>query len=47
MANFPIQVILDSDRYIQDIPPHQGGSRTDFYSGRDSLFVSHKERITT
>lgn len=47
MANFPVQVILDSDRYIQEIPPHKGGGRKDFYSGKNALFVSHKENITT
>lgn len=47
MANFPVQVILDSDRYIQEIQPPQGGSRKDFYSGKNELFAIHKERITT
>ena len=47
MANFPVQVILDSDRYIQEVLPHPGGSRKDFYSGKNELFSSHKEKITT
>lgn len=47
MANFPVQVILDSDKYIQEVQPHPGGSRKDFYSGRNELFSSHKEKITT
>ncbi len=47
MANFPVQVILDSDKYIQEVLPHPGGSRKDFYSGKNELFSSHKERITT
>jgi len=47
MANFPVQIILDSDRYIQEIPPHKGGGSKDFYSGKNALFVSHKENITT
>ena len=47
MANFPVQVILDSDKYIQEVQPHSGGGRKDFYSGKNELFSSHKERITT
>lgn len=47
MANFPVQVILDSDKYIQEVLPHLGGGRKDFYSGKNELFSSHKERITT
>lgn len=46
MANFPVQVILDSDRYIQEERPRQGGSRKDFYSGNNPLFTAHKEKIT-
>ena len=45
MANGPIQVVLNSDQYLDDVKPKKGGSRKDFYEGKDSLFVKHKNEL--
>lgn len=45
MAKGPIQVVLNTEVFIQDVPPQKGGSSTDFYANRDSEFVQHKTEL--
>ncbi len=40
--NNPIQIILNSNNFVNNIIPLGGGSNKDFYSGRDEDFVKHK-----
>ncbi len=48
MANGPIQVVLNSDSYIQDVPPRQTPiKKTDFYVNNDALFAEHKNTIVS
>lgn len=46
MAICPVQVIMDSDRFIADVLLHPGGGRRDFYSGNNEAFAEHRESIT-
>lgn len=43
----PVQVVLDSDRFLKapDNPP--GGSNKDFFAGDDAGFARHKQRVST
>lgn len=45
MASNPIQVILNSDNYLQAKDPVRGGSNTDFFAGNDDEFVAHRESL--
>lgn len=44
MANFPVQVILDSDRYIQEVLPHPGGAAKIFTVARMNYFLRTKKK---
>lgn len=46
MANNPVQIVLNSQKYVQRVIPTPGGKNTDFYAGRDEDFIAHKSRIT-
>lgn len=47
MANNPLQVVLNSNDY-QYIPDRTGfGSAKDFFAGRDSEFVEHRDRLVS
>lgn len=43
--NNPVQVILNSKNFINNITPIGGGKNTDFFLGRDKEFVLHKEEL--
>jgi len=45
MANCPVQIILNSDKYITDMVVNPGGSNRDLFSGRNEEFLSHKDRV--
>lgn len=45
MTNSPIQVVLNTNNFIEDLQAKPGGSNTDFYAGNDAEFISHKETI--
>ncbi|ODL96780.1 MULTISPECIES: S8 family peptidase [Acinetobacter] len=40
--NNPVQIILNSNNFVNNVTPLPGGSNKDFYSGRDEEFVKHK-----
>jgi len=45
MANGPIQVVLNSDYYIQDVIPQPGGGSTDFFADNDAEFTKLKSDL--
>ncbi len=45
MKNSPIQVVLNTNDFIEDLQVPAGGSITDFYAGEDENFISHKETV--
>lgn len=47
MANSPIQIVLNSNNFIGAWERPPGGSVKEFYEGRDSEFVAHKQLLTT
>ena len=47
MANNPVQIVLNSQNYVQHIEPNPGGSNTDFYAGQDAGFVTHKAQLAS
>lgn len=47
MANCPVQIIMDSERFITDVTPHPGGGRKDFYSGKNNEFSAHRDIVTS
>lgn len=46
MSN-PVQVILNANNFVQTIKRPPGGGNTDFFEGRDSDFIKHKEKLDT
>ena len=48
MANYPIQVVMNSSDYIEEEKrSSRRGNRKDYYSGRDDVFREHKEHFAT
>ena len=47
MAICPVQVIMDSERFIAEVITHPGGGSKDFYSGKNNEFAEHKELIAS
>lgn len=43
--NNPVQIILNTQNYVQIVTRPPGGNNTDFFEGRDDEFVSHKEQL--
>lgn len=47
MANNPVQIVLNSQHYVQHVEVNPGGSNTDFYAGQDQAFISHRAEIAS
>lgn len=47
MANNPVQIVLNAQNYVQRSENNPGGANKDFYAGRNSEFVRHREALTT
>lgn len=45
MAYSPIQVVLNTNNFIEDIENPRGGSYTDFFEDRDSEFIEHRDSL--
>jgi hypothetical protein len=45
MANNPVQIVLNSQHYVQHVEVNPGGSNTDFYAGDDAAFSTHKAEL--
>lgn len=45
MAHNPVQVVLNTERYMKKPENGGGGSGTDFFEGRDAEFVKHRDKI--
>lgn len=43
--NNPVQIVLNSQNYVQRVIPQPGGKNTDFYADRDREFIAHRERL--
>ena len=43
--NNPVQIILNTQNYVNTESKPAGGSNTDFFKGRDDEFVAHKEQL--
>lgn len=43
--NNPVQIILNSNNFINNVTPLPGGSNTDFFLGRDKEFIKHKHHL--
>ncbi len=46
MASNPVQIILNSDNFLQAKEPVRGGSNKDFFAGSDEEFVAHREFLS-
>lgn len=47
MANNPVQIVLNSQHYVQHVEVNPGGSNTDFYAGEDAAFIAHKAELAS
>jgi len=47
MPSNPIQVVLNSQNYVQRVDVQPGGGNKDFYEGRDAAFTSHRAKISS
>lgn len=45
MANSPVQIVLNSNDFIEALENNGGGSFKDFFAGSDSEFVEHRENL--
>lgn len=45
MANSPVQIILNTNDFIEALDRKGGGSARDFFAGNDTEFVEHKENL--
>lgn len=45
MANSPVQIVLNSDAFIEALENNGGGGSKDFFAGKDIEFVSHRANI--
>ncbi|MDR0604039.1 MAG: S8 family serine peptidase [Bacteroidales bacterium] len=46
MANSPIQVVLNTNNFIEDVENPGGGSFTDFYEDKDTEFIEHRDSLS-
>ncbi len=46
MATSPIQVVLNTQNFIESLEQAGGGPNKDFYAGRDTDFAIHKSKVT-
>lgn len=46
MANSPIQVVLNTNNFIEDVENKGGGPSTDFFAGNDVAFIAHREALS-
>ncbi|ALO68176.1 hypothetical protein AS189_18825 [Arthrobacter alpinus] len=47
MANNPIQIVLNSGSFVDDVKVNPGGQNTDFFAERDVDFAAHKTGLIT
>jgi hypothetical protein len=45
MPNNPVQIVLNTENYIQRTENSPGGGSKDFYAGMDESFIAHKEKL--
>lgn len=45
MANSPVQIVLNSDAFIEALENNGGGGSKDFFAGNDNEFVEHRDNI--
>lgn len=45
MANNPVQIVVNDSDYVVPPEPKSGGPPYDFFAGKDSDFIKHKEKI--
>jgi hypothetical protein len=45
MANSPVQIVLNSDAFIEALENNVGGSYKDFFAGNDNEFIEHRDNI--
>lgn len=46
MANSPIQVVLNTNNFIENLENQGGGPSTDFFANNDIKFAEHKEMLS-
>jgi hypothetical protein len=47
MPNNPVQIVLNSQNYVQRIENPPGGSNKDFYAGKDEDFIAHRSTVAS
>lgn len=45
MANSPVQIVLNSDAFIEALENNGGGGSKDFFAGNDNEFIEHRDNI--
>lgn len=45
MPNNPVQIVLNDDAFLRAPDPKRGGNDKDFFAGRDSAFVRHRDGL--
>ena len=45
MSNSPIQIVLNTDNFIEELDRQPGGTNKDFFAGRDREFELHRHQI--
>ncbi|MBD3904714.1 hypothetical protein KBJ98_01570 [Flavobacterium sp. F-328] len=45
MANSPVQIVLNSDAFIEALENNGGGGSKDFFAGNDTEFIEHRDNI--
>lgn len=45
MPNSPIQIVLNTDNFIEALDRQPGGKNKEFYAGKDEKFALHRERL--
>ncbi len=46
MANSPIQVVLNTNNFIEDVENPGGGPSTDFFENKDTEFIEHRDSLS-
>ncbi len=46
MTNNPIQVVLNTNNFIEDVDHQSGGPSTDFFADNDAAFIEHREVLS-
>jgi hypothetical protein len=46
MANSPIQVVLNTNNFIEDVENPGGGPSTDFFENKDAEFIEHRDSLS-